>query len=123
MRKLCTAIFLTTMLFGVVVHAQSPAPSNLTASKIKGSIKAVLLTWTDNSTGVSDQEQGFEIWKSENGGPFLFKGRVPTDYVVFQDNQIDRRNTYKYMVRSMTNCDQTWTFCDFSDFSNVASPW
>lgn len=102
------------------------APTDLTAELVRGggNTKFVQLTWQDNSF----DELGFEVWQSENGGPFRLLARLPTDYEFLSTlagTPKYRQTTHvEYMVRAFNNCSPPlWTGCDYSDWSNVASPW
>lgn len=118
--------FLVVLFLSTILLPAPNAPTNLEAELRRGggNTKFVLLTWEDNSS----DELGFEVWRAENGGPFALLARLPADFV----SQTDLAGTPKYrqttqvfyMVRSFNNCSPPlWTGCDYSPFSNVASPW
>jgi hypothetical protein len=56
-----------------------------------------LLSWTDNS----DNEEGFEIERSENGGPFNLLTTIGADTSTYQDMTVGPAMSYGYRVRAV----------------------
>jgi hypothetical protein len=71
------------------------APSNLAASATFGQVD---LTWTDNS----DNEAGFEIWKSADGanGTFTLEASVGSDVTAYSNTGLQDGAEYCYRVRA-----------------------
>jgi hypothetical protein len=85
---LSTIMFATTTLFG----------ADLT------------LTWQDNS----DNEDGFEIWRQQNGGEWLLIAATNADDATFTDGVIPIGTTLAYKVRA-------WNQFGESDWTNIVS--
>ena len=68
----------------------------------------LLIEWDDNS----DNENGFEIERSNNGGPFSLLATVDTDVVSFTDTGLTIDTPYSYRVRAFNAFGQ-------SGYSNV----
>ena len=89
MRTLLAAImFATTTLFGA----------------------DLVLTWQDNS----DNEDGFEIWRQQNGGEWLLIAATNSDDDTFTDGVIPIGTTLAYRVRA-------WNQFGESGWTNVVS--
>ncbi|MBK1876790.1 fibronectin type III domain-containing protein [Pelagicoccus mobilis] len=69
----------------------------------------VSLTWQDNS----DNETGFEIERSINGGPFERIASVPGDSATFTDSRVNEGDLYQYRVRAYNQFGK-------SGYTNVA---
>ena len=96
-----------------VQAVQAPAaPTNLTAAIQAG--PQVRLTWRDNA----NNESGFVIERSFNGGPFVTLAtvgpRTNTGNVTYNDTLVAAGNTYSYRVAAVSGAVQ-------STWSNVAS--
>ena len=80
-----------------VVNGQAPAdPSSLLANAV--SYKRINLSWTDNS----NNETGFEIWRSDNGGAlYTTVGLAPANATTFADSTLDANTTYYYKIRAI----------------------
>ena len=85
MRTLLAAImFATTTLFGA----------------------DLVLTWQDNS----DNEDGFEIWRQQNGGEWLLIAATNSDDDTFTDGVIPIGTTLAYRVRAWNQFGESgWT--------------
>ena len=84
------------------------APSDLTATLEVG--PQVSLTWTDNA----DNETGFVIERSDNGGAFSVLANVGADAVDYVDASVLAGNTYDYRVAA-------FNLGGSSAYSNTAS--
>jgi transcriptional regulator CtsR len=71
------------------------APTSLTSTELNQT--TVLLSWTDNS----DNEEGFEIERSENGGPFNLLTTIGADTSTYQDMTVGPAMSYGYRVRAV----------------------
>jgi hypothetical protein len=92
------------------IQATPPsAPTELTASATFGQVD---LSWTDNS----NDEAGFEIWKSVNGenGSFTLEASVAADVTAYSSTGLQDGAAYCYRVRA------TGPKGVASDFSNTA---
>ncbi|HUT53842.1 MAG TPA: hypothetical protein VM658_10670 [bacterium] len=69
------------------------APLNLNAQDVKG--VSVSLTWTD----ASNNEQEFQVDRSEGGGPFVAVFRLPANSASVMDGPL-AKGTYSYRVRA-----------------------
>lgn len=72
------------------------APSELAANAVSST--EVQLTWLDNS----DNERGFHILRSEDGGAFSEIATVPADTDSFLDASATPNRTYRYKVVAYT---------------------
>jgi hypothetical protein len=70
------------------------APTGLTATQVPQTFM-VSLAWTDNA----NNETGFQIYRSANGGAYTLRGTVGANVVTFTD-AVSGGNTYAYQVRS-----------------------
>ncbi len=88
------------------------APSNLAINTALTSRTGIRLTWTDNS----NNEQGFQIWRSTTGvaGSFSQVAQVPSNATRYTNSGLRRGTTYWYQVRS-------FNATGFSAFSNTIS--
>jgi len=68
------------------------------------------LEWQDNS----DNEEGFEIWRQQNGGEWLLIAATNADDATFTDNVIPIGTTLVYKVRA-------WNQFGESDWTNIVS--
>ncbi|MEL7145362.1 MAG: fibronectin type III domain-containing protein [Bacteroidota bacterium] len=68
------------------------APSNLRATTLSSS--SIRLTWNDNS----NNETGFRIERSINGGSFSFLKNVTANQTFFTNNGLQPATTYRYRV-------------------------
>ncbi len=87
---------LTTTPVGVATPAPQPpaAPSGLSASMSAG-LMEVALSWTDNA----DNEQGFIVERSANGGPWgAITGTLAANTVSYTDTTVSPNTTYDYRV-------------------------
>jgi FtsP/CotA-like multicopper oxidase with cupredoxin domain len=95
--------------YATVVQALPPAaPSSLTATA--DAIPEVNLTWTDNA----NNETGFVVERSDNGGPFVQIAALPVaDIVSYIDTNVAFGNFYEYQVAATNALGQ-------SGYSNIA---
>jgi len=70
----------------------------------------LVLTWQDNS----DNEDGFEIWRQQNGGEWLLIAATNADDATFTDGFIPVGKTLTYRVRA-------WNQFGESDYTNIVS--
>ena len=70
----------------------------------------LVLTWQDNS----DNEDGFEIWRQQNGGEWLLIAATNADDATFTDGVIPIGTTLAYRVRD-------WNQFGESDYTNIVS--
>ena len=70
----------------------------------------LVLTWDDNS----DNEDGFEIWRQQNGGQWLLIAATNADDATFTDGVIPVGATLSYRVRA-------WNQFGESDYTNIVS--
>ena len=70
----------------------------------------LVLTWQDNS----DNEDGFEIWRQQNGGEWLLIAATNSDDSSFVDGVIPVGTTLSYRVRA-------WNQFGESDWTNIVS--
>lgn len=70
------------------------APSNLTATRASNT--RINLAWTDNA----NNETGFRIERSTNGGAFVEIGTVGANVTAVGNTGLRRRTTYTYRLRS-----------------------
>ena len=84
------------------------APTNLTAEAI--SAGAIDLEWEDES----DNEEGFELERAEEEGPFTLLVVVGTDVTRYSDTGLEAATTYAYRIRAVNAVGP-------SDYSNTAS--
>lgn len=70
----------------------------------------LVLTWQDNS----DNEDGFEIWRQQNGGEWLLIAATNADDSNFVDGVIPVGTTLSYRVRA-------WNQFGESDYTNIVS--
>jgi hypothetical protein len=68
------------------------------------------LAWTDNS----NNEIGFKVERSQNGGAFTQIATVGANVTTFQNTGLKKNNTYSYRVRAYNAAGD-------SAYSNVAS--
>ena len=85
---LTTIMFATTTLFGA----------------------DLVLTWDDNS----ENEDGFEVWRQQNGGQWLLIAATNSDDSSFVDGVIPVGATLSYRVRA-------WNQFGESDYTNIVS--
>jgi len=81
------------------------APGSLVATYLER--KGINLTWKDNS----QNEEGFEIYKSTNMGSFVSLGKVNAQTTSFLDQNFTQGSVYSYRVMAFNSAG-------FSDFSN-----
>jgi subtilisin family serine protease len=84
------------------------APSNLQATAV--SYQQIALSWTDNA----DNETGFEIQRSVEGGASALLDTVGANVTSYADSGLDPDTTYTYQVRAVNGAGA-------SAYSNVAS--
>ncbi len=92
------------------VYVQDPrstAPYALTAI---GNVSSINLNWVDDSAN----ENGFNIWYSENDIDYVLAANVPADSTSFTHKNLLPETTYFYKVTSYNNFGE-------SGFSNTAS--
>ena len=66
----------------------------------------LVLTWQDNS----DNEDGFEIWRQQNGGEWLLIAATNADDDTFTDGVIPIGTTLSYRVRAWNQFGESgWT--------------
>jgi hypothetical protein len=82
-----------------------PAPSSLVASYLER--KGINLTWKDQS----QNEEGFEIYKSTNMGSFVSLAKVSAQATTFLDQNFTQGSVYSYRIMAFNSAG-------FSDFSN-----
>jgi hypothetical protein len=82
-------------------------PSNLTATALSSS--RIDLSWSD----LSDNERGFNIYRSANGGSLNYLSSVGTDVSTYSDLTVAPNTTYVYQVEAYTT--------SYSGLSNTAS--
>jgi hypothetical protein len=70
----------------------------------------LVLQWQDNS----DNEDGFEIWRQQNGGEWLLIAATNADDATFTDGVIPIGTTLAYKVRA-------WNQFGESDWTNIVS--
>jgi hypothetical protein len=70
----------------------------------------LVLQWQDNS----DNEDGFEIWRQQNGGQWLLIAATNADDATFTDSVIPVGTTLSYRVRA-------WNQFGESDYTNIVS--
>ena len=70
----------------------------------------LVLQWQDNS----DNEDGFEIWRQQNGGEWLLIAATNADDDTFTDGVIPIGTTLAYRVRA-------WNQFGESDWTNIVS--
>lgn len=70
----------------------------------------LVLTWDDNS----DNEDGFEIWRQQNGGEWLLIAATNADDSTFTDGVIPVGTTLSYRVRA-------WNQFGESNYTNIVS--
>jgi len=101
----------TKSAYAVVVQATPPtAPSDLTAT-LDGTVPQVNLSWTDNA----DNETGFVVERSDNGGAFAVIATLPgTDITSYSDTNVAFGNIYEYQVAATNAVGQ-------SGYSNTAA--
>jgi hypothetical protein len=92
---------------GVPQPAVPNAPSNLILTAAKGKLT---LQWADNS----NNETGFKIERSVNGGSFVQIAQTSINVRSYSDSGLNKRNTYAYRVRAFNDSGN-------SDYSNTAS--
>jgi len=82
-----------------VVNGLPPAkPTDLALTAL--SHKQIGLTWTDNS----DNETGFEIWRSLNAlGDFVLVGRAAANATSYTDTALTASTTYYYKIKAIGN--------------------
>jgi hypothetical protein len=73
------------------------APTDLSVSARFA--KRVELSWTDNA----DNENGFQIQRSQAGQPWEVIATVGTDVTNFSDMTVKRTGSYRYLVRAYNN--------------------
>src|SRR6185436_8395904 len=95
--------------YATIVQALPPtAPSSLTATA--DAIPEVNLAWTDNA----NNETGFVVERSDNGGPFVQIAALPiADIVSYIDTNVAFGNYYEYQVAATNALGQ-------SGYSNIA---
>jgi len=71
------------------------APSNLTATIL--SATSVRLNWTDNA----NNETGFEVWRSVNGGASTLLTTLAANTTTYTDGGVSLNGTYAYRVRAV----------------------
>ena len=96
-------------------------PTNLNGSSAGGANPVVDLTWDDNS----NNEDGFEIWKSTNqsfpaGNRIVFP-MEPADTTTFQDSAVNPNTTYYYQVRACIGEAPNYSCSVFSNWKAVAT--
>jgi hypothetical protein len=84
------------------------APTNLTATAVSRS--QINLAWTDNS----DNETGFKVERSKNGGKFSQIAIVGANVATYPATGLSRATTYYFRVRAYNGSSN-------SGYSNVAS--
>lgn len=87
------------------------APDNLVANALSST--RVQLTWADNS----DDETGFRIERSQNGGPFLNVGTVGPNVTTFINSDLSVATSYSYRVAAVSAVGQS----PYSNIANVTS--
>lgn len=92
-----TLVCLLFLLFSTSASAQAP----------------LVLTWTDTSSGMG-QEDRFEIERKAGTGGYLMRGTTTSDVATFADDQVIVGLLYTFRVRA---CNSTGC----SDYSNEAS--
>ena len=70
----------------------------------------LVLTWTDNSSN----EDGFEVWRQQNGGEWLLIAATNADDSTFTDGVIPVGTTLSYRVRA-------WNQFGESNYTNIVS--
>jgi FtsP/CotA-like multicopper oxidase with cupredoxin domain len=98
----------TKSAYATIVQAVLPAaPTNLTAA-VNGA--QVDLSWTDNA----NNETGFVVERSDNGGAFAVIATLPgLDIVSYTDTNVASGNLYEYQVAATNALGQ-------SGYSNIA---
>jgi hypothetical protein len=94
--------------FGSTAPSTPAAPTNLTATLQAG--PQALLTWTDNS----NNESGFVIERSVNGGIFSVLAQVGTGITSYTDSTISAGSTFTYQVKAVNSAGS-------SAYSNTAT--
>jgi subtilase family serine protease len=92
----------------VTIGSAPAAPSNLTARLV--SSRQVSLTWTDNS----NNETGFVIQRSMNGGAWTQIAVVGANVTTYTDTTVSKHKTYSYRVYAYNSTGN-------SGYSNVTS--
>ena len=79
---------------GVNLIAPPAAPTSLFLSIV--SPTSVQVRWSDRS----NNETGFEVWRSVNGGATALLTTLPANTQTYLDGSVSAGNTYSYQVRS-----------------------
>ncbi len=116
MKAVWWALFSVTVTVGLAAQQAEPpaAPSNLTArQEYDGGVAVADLSWRDES----DDETGFEVLRSDNGGEFRVVGFVGANTTAYQDR------VGKYMTGSFAYKVRAFKGKLKSQESNVAAVW
>ena len=81
------------------------APTGLTATTISSS--GIDLTWADQAAN----ESGYQLERSDAGGPFAEIALLPADVIAFSDIRLTPATTYTYRVRAY-NAGGTSSYAD-----------
>lgn len=93
----------STAAVAITVPAPAPrTPSNLVATAAPGQ---VTVRWTDES----DNETGFRLERSANGGAFFFWIQLPANTATYLDPQVSTGGTYAYRVSAINAAGRSGT--------------
>ncbi len=116
MKALLAALILSASFASVFSFEDEvpEAPVNLAAAtQYKGADAIAVLTWQDES----DNEVGFEVFRSDNNGEYRVVAFVGANTGHYEDKVGKyRTGSYAYKVRAFNQSGK-------SDFSNVAAVW
>ncbi len=93
----------STATVTVTVPAPVPkTPSNITANAAPGQVS---IGWTDES----DNETGFRLERSANGGVFFFWIQLPANTTSYLDPQVSTGGTYAYRISAVNAAGRSGT--------------
>ena len=91
------------------------APTSLTATAISSS--RIDLAWADNAAN----ESGYQLERSDAGGPFAEIALLPSDVIAFSDTSLVPATTYTYRVRAY-NAGGTSAYTDPAGATTLPNP-
>lgn len=86
-----------------------PVPASPTAATAVQQSTVAIVSWNDNSS----DEDGFNIYRSENGGAFMLLTTLATDTNGYTDSSVQFESTYDYRI---------YAFNVYGESADVAAP-
>lgn len=92
----------------------NPHNTIYTVSQLNICDSSVTLSWTAYTGWPSGELSGYEIYYSENNGPFILAGTTSAGITTFIHANLNRGSTYKYLIKAINNVAGVYSLSNFT---------